>query len=186
MHEPQETGVGSLDGKYPLKEEMATHSSILLAWKIPWTQEPGGLQPMGSKRVGHDWITKREETWDTEKYWYLLFGKTQGLSCLAWPLWNLRLLRSKGNNHQSRLLEDSISLLFPGLTSQVYLEDHLCRWKANPGLLSRLSEAKHLVQALTHLRACLSFPLTLIISFPTVFTDCFPTVCTMAAASHCG
>ena len=37
----------------PLEEEMATHSSIL-AWKIPWTEEPRGLQPMGSKRVRHN------------------------------------------------------------------------------------------------------------------------------------
>ena len=36
-----------------LEKEMATHSSTL-AWKIPWTEEPGGLQPMGSQRVGHD------------------------------------------------------------------------------------------------------------------------------------
>ena len=37
----------------PLEKEMATHSSIL-AWKIPWTEEPGGLQSTGSQRVGHD------------------------------------------------------------------------------------------------------------------------------------
>ena len=37
----------------PLEEEMATHSSVL-AWEIPWTGEPGGLQSMGSQRVGHD------------------------------------------------------------------------------------------------------------------------------------
>ena len=37
----------------PLEKEMATHSGIL-AWKIPWTEEPGGLQAMGSQRVGHD------------------------------------------------------------------------------------------------------------------------------------
>ena len=37
----------------PLEKEMATHSHIL-AWKIPWTEEPGGLQFMGSRRVGHD------------------------------------------------------------------------------------------------------------------------------------
>jgi len=40
----------------PLEKETATHSSIH-AWKIPWTQEPGGLQSMGSQRVGHDWAT---------------------------------------------------------------------------------------------------------------------------------
>ena len=37
----------------PLEKEMATHSRIL-AWKIPWTEEPGGLQSMGPQRVGHD------------------------------------------------------------------------------------------------------------------------------------
>ena len=40
----------------PLEKEMATNSSIL-AWKISWTEEPGGLQSMGSQRVGHDWVT---------------------------------------------------------------------------------------------------------------------------------
>ena len=39
-----------------LEKEMATHSSIL-AWRIPWTEEPGGLQSTGSQRVGHDWAT---------------------------------------------------------------------------------------------------------------------------------
>ena len=42
--------------KDPLEEEMATHSSIL-AWKMPWTEEPGGLRSMGSQRVGYDWVT---------------------------------------------------------------------------------------------------------------------------------
>ena len=42
----------------PLEEGIATHSSIL-AWRIPWTEEPGGLQSIGWKRVGHDWVTKR-------------------------------------------------------------------------------------------------------------------------------
>ena len=45
--------VGSLDQEDPLEEEMATNSSIL-AWKIPWMEEPGRLQSMGSQRVGHD------------------------------------------------------------------------------------------------------------------------------------
>ena len=48
-----ETQVRSLGGEDLLEEEMATHSSIL-AWKIPWTEEPGGLQSMGLQRVGHD------------------------------------------------------------------------------------------------------------------------------------
>ena len=49
----QETWVPSLGGEDPLEKGMATHSSIL-AWKIPWTEEPGGPQSMGSLRVGHD------------------------------------------------------------------------------------------------------------------------------------
>ena len=49
----QETQVQSLGWEDPLEKGMATDSSIL-AWKIPWTEEPGGLQTMGSQRVGHD------------------------------------------------------------------------------------------------------------------------------------
>ena len=49
----QETWVGSLGREDPLQKEMAMHSSIL-AWRIPWTEEPGRLQSMGSQRVGHD------------------------------------------------------------------------------------------------------------------------------------
>ena len=48
-----ETWVLSLGWEHPLEQEMATHSSIH-AWKIPWTEEPGGLQSMGSQRVRHD------------------------------------------------------------------------------------------------------------------------------------
>ena len=49
----QETRVQSLGQEDPLEKEMAIHSSTI-AWKIPWTEEPGGLQSMGSQRVGHD------------------------------------------------------------------------------------------------------------------------------------
>ena len=49
----QETRVQSLGRKDLLEKEMATHSSIL-AWKIPWMEEPGRLQSVGSQRVGHD------------------------------------------------------------------------------------------------------------------------------------
>ena len=48
-----ETRVRSLGKEDPLDKEMATHSSIL-AWKIPWMEEPGRLQSMGSQRIGHD------------------------------------------------------------------------------------------------------------------------------------
>ena len=49
-----ETRVRSLGWEYPLEKEMAIHPSPI-AWRIPWTEEPGRLQSMGSQRVGHDW-----------------------------------------------------------------------------------------------------------------------------------
>ena len=52
----RKTWVRSLGWEDPLEKEMATHSSIP-AWRIPWTEEPGGLQSTGSQRVGHDWAT---------------------------------------------------------------------------------------------------------------------------------
>ena len=53
----QETQVQSLGGEDPLEKQAATHSSVL-AWKSPWTEEPGRLQSMGSQRVRHDLATK--------------------------------------------------------------------------------------------------------------------------------
>ena len=50
-------------GGSPLEKEMATHSSIL-AWRIPWREEPGRLQSMGLQRVGHNWVT------NTTTYYY--------------------------------------------------------------------------------------------------------------------
>ena len=52
----RDTHIWSLSQEDPLEEGMATHSSIL-AWRIPWTEEPGGLQSTWSQRVGHDWAT---------------------------------------------------------------------------------------------------------------------------------
>ena len=53
MQEPQ---VWSLGREDPVEKEMTTHSSIL-AWRILWAEEPGGLQSMGLQRVGHNWVT---------------------------------------------------------------------------------------------------------------------------------
>ena len=53
VQELQETRVPSLGQEVPLEEGVATHSNIL-AWRISWTEEPGGLQSMGSQRVGYD------------------------------------------------------------------------------------------------------------------------------------
>ena len=56
----QEMQVQSLHWDDPLEKEMATHSSIR-AWEIPWTEEPGGLQSMGSQRVGHNLMTRQHQ-----------------------------------------------------------------------------------------------------------------------------
>ena len=56
----KEIWVWSLGQKNPLEKRMATHSSIF-SWRIPWTEEPGRLQSMGSKRVRHDWVTDTSE-----------------------------------------------------------------------------------------------------------------------------
>ena len=55
----QETWVRSLGWEDPLEKGMATHSSIL-AWRIPWTEEPGGLQSVGSQRVRDDLVTRQQ------------------------------------------------------------------------------------------------------------------------------
>ena len=70
----QETRVQSLGWEDPLEKATAIHSSIL-AWKISWTEEPGGLQSMGSQRVGHDWAT------NTNTSYYARQSKESRLNC---------------------------------------------------------------------------------------------------------
>ena len=89
----QETGVWSLSSEDPLEEGMATHSSIL-AWEIPWTEEPRGLQSMGLQRVGHDWAADtilfypKLGTYHMEEGWKLGEEKPvevpEKLICLLW------------------------------------------------------------------------------------------------------
>ena len=57
----EETGFNPWVREDPLENEMATHSSIL-AWKIPWSEEPRRLQSMGSQRAGHSWVTEQSCT----------------------------------------------------------------------------------------------------------------------------
>ena len=80
----QETQVQSLGREDPLEKRKATHSSIL-AWRIPWTEEPDKLQSTGSQRVGHDWATnisgQVNYDFSTTKAWFL---------CLPIPpRWNI-------------------------------------------------------------------------------------------------
>ena len=72
----QKTWVRSLGWEDPLGKEMATHSSTL-AWNIPWMEEPGRLQYMESKRIGHDWVTSlsffQTKLLRVREYYYLNF-----------------------------------------------------------------------------------------------------------------
>ena len=63
----QQTRVRSLGREDPLEKDMAPHSSTL-AWRIPWIEEPGRLQSMGSRRVRHDWATSLSRT-VSEEFW---------------------------------------------------------------------------------------------------------------------
>ena len=74
----QETQARFLGQEDPLEEEMSTHSSIL-AWEIPWTEEPGGLQSTGSQRVRHDWVTEQQPEKGSGQRNVLL------ASILGWP-----------------------------------------------------------------------------------------------------
>ena len=62
----QKSGIRFLGWKDPLEKELATHSSIL-AWRIPWTEEPGRVQSMGSQRIGHDLATEERERFKLRK-----------------------------------------------------------------------------------------------------------------------
>ena len=102
MQEVQETWVWSLGGEESLEEGMATHSSIL-AWRMPWTEEPGGLQSMGLQRVGHDWSdwARTHAGWrmqmDSQVKRYVGWGlggsqaQLQSWSRSALPFWYLDL-----------------------------------------------------------------------------------------------
>ena len=85
--------LGSIPGSgRSLEEEMATHSSIL-DWWIPWTEEPGGLQSKGSKKVGWlKWLSNSSSTLATTQVWRWLFDThliytNKTASCLVVPLW---------------------------------------------------------------------------------------------------
>ena len=73
-----ETWVQSLGWEDPLEEGMATHFSILL-WRIPWTEEPGGLQFMGSQKIGYDRVT--DYNLDSDRSHYCLLSVSRALKC---------------------------------------------------------------------------------------------------------
>ena len=120
MQEIQETQVRSLGWEDPL-EGMATHSSIL-AWRIPWTEEAGRLQPMGLQTVGHDWVTSLSLSWRPTRPFRTNNQKRctlhyRGLECKTrksrntwsngkiWP-WSTQWSRAKANRVRPRECTD--------------------------------------------------------------------------------
>ena len=84
-----ETRVWSQGWEEPLEKRMANHSSIL-AWRIPWTEEPGGLQSMGSQRVGHNWVTNTHthtRTHITEELEMQYLAWESAWGCWEYGLW---------------------------------------------------------------------------------------------------
>ena len=81
--------INSLGREDVLEEEMEIHFSIF-AWRIPWTEDPGGLQSMGSQRVGHDWsdlTCRAQKTMKQSLLWVLLKNNSGSLySCLENPM----------------------------------------------------------------------------------------------------
>ena len=101
MQETQETWIRSLGWEDPLEEEMATHSSIL-AWEIPWTEEPGRLQSMGFQRVRHSWVTEHANV--------QMVNTISFLSSLYIPPFRLQILmcmKPLGNELQCRFLKST-------------------------------------------------------------------------------
>ena len=66
----------SLDWEDPLEEGMATHSSVL-AWRIPWTEEPGGLQSVESQRIGHEGCAKFSPEIGIVSFWILVILRSK-------------------------------------------------------------------------------------------------------------
>ena len=110
----RETQVRSLGREDPLEKEMATHSSIL-AWRIPWREEPDRLQSMGSQRVRHDWT---ELNWTIQGLPWWLSGKGPTCQCRRYGLdpwvekipwrrkWQPTSVYLPGESHEERSLVD--------------------------------------------------------------------------------
>ena len=115
----QETRVRSLGWEDPLEKEMATHSSTL-AWRIPWREEPGSLQSMGSQRVRHDWATslsRRREQWSRMLVLYRskINTETYSLSLVIRSSFNSLSNRSLIHVMRRKLKFNSVQFSFSGL-----------------------------------------------------------------------
>ena len=120
----RETWVLSLGQQDPLEKGMAIHSSIL-AWRIPWTEEPSGLQSMGSQRVGHDWSTNTFTFFP----WIILIVHWQPFVIMTEELWEI----SKCSNHQS--LKAKAQMIIQFFHDKVFISPELV-WEFGTQILN--------------------------------------------------
>ena len=122
----RETQVQSLGREDLLEKEMAPHSSTL-AWKIPWMEEPGRLQSMGSQRVGHDWVTSLTYLLIWTK-WYNFNKRTPScvINLLRSYLDSEGILRSLKIKPQITL--SYLYLSFARLINSEYAVPNTCQW----------------------------------------------------------
>ena len=137
MHE---TRVRFLGWEDPLEKEMATRSSTL-AWKIPWMKEPGRLQPMGSKRVGHDWATSHLIHW---KDWCWSWSSNtlatwwEELTHWKRPWWWERL--KAGREREDRGWDDWMASLIQW--TWVWASSGIWWWTGKPGVLQSMGSQR--------------------------------------------
>ena len=112
-----------------LEKEMATHSSIL-AWRIPWTEEPGGLLFVGSQRAGHNWVTK--------PHMHAVY-RENGHKASSWmfPGWKQKGVRNEAENYNIIVLESQETAQLLGVLKLSWMqqrnEDWKCCHRAAPG-----------------------------------------------------
>ena len=121
----QETRVWSLGWEDSLENEMATHSSIL-AWRISWMEEPGGLQSIGLQRVGHNWVTSLHFTSSWKIYLY--FWDANILSSLLWNHHLYHPIKIKILNRVKWFRCWLVQGINKSLTSFLQIFSHVAQW----------------------------------------------------------
>ena len=115
----QKTWVRSLDAKDPPEKGMATHSSTL-AWRIPWTEDPGGPQSTGSKRAGHDWATEPSTNSSVLAFSFSWAGQNSGkVHCSEYFHSGLNCLSLSGYNSGMNCVRSKPSHRWHVLTAQL-------------------------------------------------------------------
>ena len=133
----QEAWHQSMGQEDPLKKGIAIHSSIL-AWRIPWTEEPGGLWTMGSQRVRHYGATyKHPHIWWVVKYIFLMhkFEGEEVEACMYWNQLSCLLVTQVFLGHNPGKIWDTIAIVYPPC---MYLNLTFLSY----GILSQFSEAR--------------------------------------------